>query len=76
MGDVVEVGIKQTILIGGLSTVVSDDAFGVLKLQLGFIGLLLVRRDWEQLLPWPPAPCGDFSRLIFDSLLHHRKMLC
>lgn len=65
MGDVVKVGIKQTILIGVLSaTVVSDDAFGVLRLHLGFIGLLLVRSDLEQLFPWLRVPCEDFPDLF------------
>lgn len=64
MGDVVKVGIKQNVPMGVLSaTVVSDDAFGVLKLQLGFIGLLLVCSDLEQLFPWLPVPCEDFPDL-------------
>lgn len=65
MGDVVKVGIKHNIPIGVLSaTVVSDDAFRVLKLQLGFIGLLFVRSDLEQLSSWFPVPSEDFPDLF------------
>lgn len=77
MGDVVNVGIKRTVPIGGLSaTVTSDDAFGVLKWQLGFMGLLLVCVRPRTALPVVAGAVRRFSRLIFDSLLHHCKMLC